>query len=113
MGATFPLIMDERLAQLTHLADANLWRVAQMRVAPDRAERMQALVWKQQGEGLTTAEEDEARQLQHYAQQVMLIRAEAAALLVERGHDVVSLRDSTGYDRTIEAARERGAPAPG
>lgn len=64
-------------------------------MASDRAERMQRLVWKQQGEGLTAAQEDEAQQLQQHAQQVMLIRAEAAALLVERGFNVDSLRDST------------------
>ncbi len=81
----------ELLEQLPHLADDNLWRAARLRVANDRAERMQWLVWKQQGEGLTAAEEDEAQQLQHHAQQVMLIRAEAAALLAERGHDSQSL----------------------
>ena len=62
-------------------------------MADDRAERMQRLVWKQQSEGLTVAEEDEAQQLQQHAQQVMLIRAEAAALLAERGFDVDSLRE--------------------
>lgn len=76
------------LAQLAHLPDDDLWRAARTRVADDRAERMQALVWKQQAEGLTAAEEDEAHQLQRHARQVMLIRAEAAALLAERGHDV-------------------------
>jgi hypothetical protein len=91
--ATTPPSTADLLTQLPHLADDDLWRAAQLRVAPERAERMQALVWKQQGEGLTAAEEDEARQLQHHAQQVMLIRAEAAALLVERGHDVAPLRD--------------------
>ena len=81
----------ELLEQLPHLADDDLWRAARLRVANDRAERMQWLVWKQQGEGLTAAEEDEAQQLQHHAQQVMLIRAEAAAVLDERGHDSQSL----------------------
>ena len=77
----------ELLEQLPYLADDDLWRAARLRVADDRAERMQWLVWKQQGEGLTAAEEDEAQQLQQHAQQVMLIRAEAAALLAERRHD--------------------------
>lgn len=85
----------ELLEQLPHLADDDLWRAARLHVASDRAKRMQRLVWKQQGEGLTAAQEDEAQQLQQHAQQVMLIRAEAAALLVERGFNVDSLRDST------------------
>lgn len=84
---------DELLAQLAHLSDDDLWRAARMRVADGRAERMQQLVWKEQAEGLTSIEEDEARQLQQHAQQVMLIRAEAAALLANRGNDVSSLRD--------------------
>ncbi|WP_374688931.1 hypothetical protein [Promineifilum sp.] len=92
VAATVPSTAD-LLEQLPHLADDDLWRAARLRVAADRAERMQLLVWKQQGEGLTAAEEDEAQQLQHYAQQVMLIRAEAAALLAERGHDVGPLRN--------------------
>lgn len=53
-----------------------------------QAERMQELVWKQQSEGLTAVEEDEAAQLQQFARRVMLIRADAAALLATRGHDV-------------------------
>jgi len=85
----------ELVEQLAHLADDDLWRAARLRVADDRAERMQALVWKEQAEGLTAAEQDEAGQLQRHARQVMLIRAEAAARLVERGHDVASLRSPT------------------
>ncbi len=85
----------ELVEQLAHLADDDLWRAARLRVADDRAERMQALVWKEQAEGLTAAEQDEAVQLQRHARQVMLIRAEAAARLVERGHDVASLRSPT------------------
>ncbi len=85
----------ELVEQLAHLADDDLWRAARLRVADDRAERMQALVWKEQAEGLTAAEQDEADQLQRHARQVMLIRAEAAARLVERGHDVASLRSPT------------------
>lgn len=85
----------ELVEQLAHLADDDLWRAARLRVADDRAERMQALVWKEQAEGLTAAEQDEADQLQRHARQVMLIRAEAAARLVARGHDVASLRSPT------------------
>ncbi|HRQ15219.1 MAG TPA: hypothetical protein PK205_18110 [Promineifilum sp.] len=81
----------ELLAQLPHLTDPDLWQAARMRVAADMAERMQALVWKEQAEGLTAAEQDEAAQLQGHAQRIMLVRGEAAALLAERGHDVGEL----------------------
>lgn len=84
------------LEQLPHLADKDLWQAARMRVPDDKAERMQALIWKQQSEGLTVTEEDEAAQLQQFAQRIMLVRADAAALLVERGHDVSELVPPAG-----------------
>lgn len=79
------------LEQLPHLGDQDLWQAARMRVPAGKAERMQELVWKEQAEGLTIPEQDEADQLQRYAQRVMLVRGEAAALLAERGHDVSEL----------------------
>jgi plasmid stability protein len=87
---------SDLLAELSHLTDEDLWQAARMRVPKGKAERMQELVWKQQAEGLTTAEDDEANQLQQYAQRVMLVRAEAAALLAGRGHDVSELISSAG-----------------
>lgn len=81
----------ELLEQLPHLSDMDLLQAARVRVPEDRAERMQELVWKQQSEGLTAVEEDEAAQLQQFARRVMLIRADAAALLATRGHDVAGL----------------------
>jgi len=96
----------ELLAQLPHLADRDLWQAARMRVTADRAERMQQLVWKEQAEGLTAAEQDEAAQLQRYAQQIMLVRGKAAALLAERGHDVGdAIRQLLIKERTGRATR--------
>ena len=86
----------ELLAQLPHLADPDLWQAARMRVAADKAARMHDLVWKEQAEGLTAAEQDEAAQLQSYAQRIMLVRGEAAALLAERGFDVGELIAPSG-----------------
>ncbi len=81
----------ELVEQLPHLTDEDLWQAARLRVPKDKAERMQELVWKQQAEGLTAAEDEEANLLQQYAQHVMLIRAKSAALLAERGHPVGDL----------------------
>lgn len=53
---------------------------------------MQQLVLKQQAEGLTATEAAEAQHLQHYAHRLMMIRAEAAVLLQQRGFDITSLR---------------------
>jgi hypothetical protein len=52
------------------------------------------LTWKQQSEGLTEAEQQEAQQLQRLAHRVILLRAEAAVLLKERGCDISSLRQT-------------------
>ncbi len=79
------------LEQLPHLSDHDLWQAARMRVAADKAGRMQELVWKEQAEGLTVAEQDDATLLQHYANRVMLVRGEAAAQLAERGYDISEL----------------------
>ena len=84
------------LEQLPHLIDQDLWQAARLRVPADKALRMQDLIWKEQAEGLTVVEQDEATQLQQYARRIMLVRGEAAALLAERGYDVSELIASAG-----------------
>jgi hypothetical protein len=91
-----PLEAAGVVEQLPHLSDSDLWAAARLRVPAKQATRMQNLVWKEQAEGLTAAEQEEADLLQRYAQQVMLVRAEAAALLHERGRDVSGLIDPAG-----------------
>jgi len=80
------------MAQLTFLDDHHLWRAAQQGVPLEQSERIQALTLKQQAEGLTQSEQEEAEQLRHFAHRVMLVRAEAAVLLKKRGVDISSLR---------------------
>lgn len=87
-----PHNIAEEMAQLAFLDNEHLWRAAQLVVPLDIANRVQELVTKQQAAGLTETEEQEARQLQHIANRVMLIRAEAAALLKRRGFDLTGLR---------------------
>ncbi|HQF71159.1 MAG TPA: hypothetical protein PLH39_07775 [Promineifilum sp.] len=85
------LLLARPKAEATPQSPRFLLQAARMRVPEDRAKRMQELVWKQQSEGLTAVEEDEAAQLQQFARRVMLVRADAAALLAARGHDVAGL----------------------
>lgn len=87
---------DDMLEQLAHLSEQDLWAAARLHVPEELSARMQALVWKEQAEGLIPAEQEEAGQIQRYGQHVMLVRAEAAALLRERGFDVSVLIDSAG-----------------
>lgn len=90
VGLSQPLA--EELAQLAFLDDTHLWQAARQVAAMEKNERMQQLVLKQQAEGLTAAEAAEAQQLQHYAHRLMMIRAEAAVLLQQRGFDITALR---------------------
>jgi hypothetical protein len=87
-----PPDVAEEIAQLPFLDDAHLWQAARQLAPPEKNERMQELVLKQQAEGLTEAEQQEAQQLQQYAHRLMMIRAEAAVLLQQRGYDITTLR---------------------
>jgi hypothetical protein len=80
------------MAQLTFLTDAELWQAAHSQLPERDAERMQALLWKRQREGLSAAETREVTRLGHRANHTMLVRARAAVLLKERGYDISELR---------------------
>jgi plasmid stability protein len=82
-----PQETTEVLAQLRFLDDAELWQAARTRMLPERAEQLEQLNLKQQREGLTPDEQQEREQLLGYYEQTMLVRAQAAVLLQERGHD--------------------------
>jgi predicted transcriptional regulator len=89
-----PSDIVEEAAQLHFLDDDHLLRILQWTVPVEKTDRMQTLIQKLEAEGLTAAEEEEIRQLQHYAHRVMLVRAEAAALLQSRGFDISELRQN-------------------
>ena len=86
-----PDIVDD-LAQMAFMTDAELWQAAQTELPLQDSAKMQALMFKRQREGLTTAEEREAKRLAHRADRTMLVRSRAAVLLQDRGHDISSLR---------------------
>ena len=86
-----PADIADELAQLAFLSDEELWQAARTTLAPEEAERMQALLLKRQREGLTPEEQQEAERLLHLYDRTMLVRAQAAVLLKERGHDISSL----------------------
>ncbi|MCL4263558.1 MAG: hypothetical protein KJ069_10105 [Anaerolineae bacterium] len=92
--AGIPAEIADEVEQLQFLDDAHLWRVARTIVPTEKAERMQELAWKQQAEGLNAAEQAETAVLRQLANRVMLLRAEAAVLLQQRGHDISPLNQS-------------------
>ncbi|HRW11469.1 MAG TPA: hypothetical protein P5121_40505, partial [Caldilineaceae bacterium] len=62
-----PLSLAGELAQLPFLDDTHLWQAARQVAPVEKNERIQELVLKQQAEGLTDVEAQEAQQLQEYA----------------------------------------------
>jgi plasmid stability protein len=86
-----PEDLEQAISPLALLDDTSLWRAARSRLAPEAAERLEALHMKRQREGLTGTEEQEVANLTSQYERSMLVRAQAAALLKERGHDVSSL----------------------
>lgn len=83
--------LEEELAQLALLTDDELWQAAQMTAPAEKTSRIQALLDKQKLEGLTEAEKAEAELLARFFDRIMLVRAKAAVLLQERGHNIDQL----------------------
>lgn len=83
--------IDESLAVLDTLDDQQLWQAAQRTLPQRAARRLRALSRVQQQRTLSSTEEQELMLLLDRLEDVGLVRAKAAALLKERGHDVHSL----------------------
>ena len=78
---------------LSGLDDGALRRAALDRSPEQAATRFAELNDKQQREGLTAEELEALQDLRHGYERVMVIRAEAASLLAQRGNDVTALAD--------------------
>lgn len=97
LSATLPTLDDlpapiaDEMAQLHFLPTPELWRVARNKLSPADNERMQELAFKRQRMGLSRSEEDEVEALHARYERTLLLRAQAMALLKERGHDVSEL----------------------
>ena len=88
---SLPADLEAAIAPLALLSDAELWQVGRTRLSQETVEQLEELNLKRKREGLTKAEDTTAAALIHQYERVMLIRAEAAALLKQRGHDVSPL----------------------
>ena len=91
MATRLPLELAEAVASLEELDDARLWELAQRRFPDDVFAELQDLHLKQQRTGLTDGERNRAGELCVQYDRNMLVRARAAVLLKQRGHDVASL----------------------
>ena len=79
--------LAREIAQLAVLTEAELTQAARTTLTPQETDQMQALMLKRQREGLTRQETQEAELLVKRYDRTLLIRAQAAALLKERGLD--------------------------
>ena len=88
---SLPADLANAVSQLAILNDAALWQAARVQLRGDVAEQLATLHRKQQAEGLNETEAKLLASLVRQYEGTMLVRAEAAALLKQRGHDVSSL----------------------
>jgi hypothetical protein len=89
--ATLPADFTAVLESLALLDDDGLWRAARSHLAAEAAAELEELHLKQQREGLTEQEAQAESGLLRQYDRAMLVRARAAALLKERGHDISGL----------------------
>jgi hypothetical protein len=85
---TVPQDAQAELAAFRQLSNEALWTIAREQIASDLRERATLLLALNKRLALTAAEETELDQLLQSADRVMLRKAEAAALLTQRGYKV-------------------------
>jgi hypothetical protein len=86
-----PADLAEAIAPLSLLDDESLWRAARSALAPEKVALLEELHDKRRREGLTEAEAQTVAGLLKEYERAMLMRAEAAAILKQRGHDISQL----------------------
>jgi plasmid stability protein len=86
-----PANLQQALTPLALLDDEALRHAAHSRLGTEAAAELEALHFKQQREGLTEAETQRRIELINQDKRAMLVRAQALALLRERGHDISNL----------------------
>ena len=79
------------LAQMAYLNDAALWQAARTTMTPSQRDRLEQLHEQQQRGRLSSAEHEEETALLDLYRGTILVRAQAAALLKQRGYDVTDL----------------------
>jgi len=83
-----PPELIEAIEALVQLDDEELWRLARRAMSSEASQKLEALHFKQRDEGLNPDENATRGKLISEYERTMLIRAQAARLLKDRGHDV-------------------------
>ncbi len=89
-----PPDLTRSISQLSFLDDKSLWLAAKDRLSDAALSELEILNLKQQREGLTEEETGRQTDLARGYERVIVLRAEAACLLKERGHDISGLVES-------------------
>ena len=84
--------MRSALGHMAYLNDAALWQAARATMTAEQRERLEHLHDEQQRRTLTADERAEEQALLELYRGTVLVRAQAAALLKQRGYDVSDLR---------------------
>jgi plasmid stability protein len=83
-----PPDLEDAVASLAVLSDADLLQAAKGTMPPALAARLEDLNWKRQATGLSHQEAAEATGLLRLYERTLLVRASAAKLLKDRGRDL-------------------------
>jgi hypothetical protein len=83
-----PPALAQELAEMMHKGDAELWELAQIRVPAEDSDRLDEIHYRRSAGIAAPEERTEELRLIEVCNRVMLVRAQAAALLKQRGHDV-------------------------
>jgi len=92
VAETAPAALRSALAQMAYLNDAVLWQAARTTMTTEQRERLEALHDEQQRRTLTAEEQTEEQALLALYRETLLVRAQAAVLLKQRGYDVSDLK---------------------
>jgi hypothetical protein len=83
-----PASLRSALAQLAYLNDAAMWQAGRSSMPVEHRERLALLHDLQQRRPLSPEERSEEQALLQLYQETILVRAQAAVLLKQRGYDV-------------------------
>ncbi len=89
-----PADLSEAVTALAFLEDEALWKTARSVFPAHQAAELEELHLKRQREGLTQDEVETAARLVRQYERALLLRAESARLLRERGYDISELARS-------------------
>ena len=86
-----PSELLEAVEALEKADDEELWHLGRQAMSREASEELESLHLKQREAGLSRDEDVRRGELIHEYERAMLIRAQAAKLLKDRGHDVSSI----------------------